>query len=887
MGWIHRLFQKSRSEKELDAELRFHLDHLIADFVETGMSPNEARRQALLTLGGLERVKQEVRDAHWESHLETLFLDFRYALRSLRHDSRTALVTIFALALGIAASTVVFSVVYNSFFEALPYNNFRQLLVFHLHNLGNTVERQDRRSFSTAELRAFRQQNHVFEDTIAYSLIRLVYDDGITARYWPFGAQVSPNTFDNLGVAPLVGRGISLDDGKPGATPVFVMNYRFWQTEYAGDPKILGKTFDLNDTPTTLVGIMPPQFNLFESAFWMPIRLEQMRSGMLMGRLKNGVGIQAAVADLSAIAHRLHKAPVPGQFANQTFPEEKFAIVAQTLLDSLIGNFKNVLYLLLAAVLLLMLVACSNVANLLLVRVTVRERELAMRAALGATRGRLVCQPLMECLVLAAAASLAGCALAYFGLKLFVALLPPATLPDLTVIRMNTPVILLLLALTILTAFLCGLAPLFHILRGDLQPRLVGSGTGTLKSSQHGALRSSLVIAEVAVSIVLLIASGLFMRSFFILTRVDLGFDSRNILYFELSLPKRYNTDYSDSLARKNALTSQLLERFRSLPGVTYVSEQNNMPALESEASDTIIPGKPHQELWKTNVEECSAGYFQLLRLPLLNGRSFSDDDVAAARRVAVVNETFAHQYFPHQEALGQKVKFDLFDRPYLAAPRDTYFEIIGIVRDFKTRQYDNASWQVTPSAFMPYSVANYSWRSFMLRTAVNPQSILKSVVQEVQTLDPGVRVHKPDSLEHALHEFYRGPEFQFVTLTIFASVGLMLVLIGIFSVMAYTTSLRTHEIGVRMALGAQHPNILRLILFHGFRLVALGTLIGVGASFITTRFFASLISGVSATDHWTFAAVALLAIGSGLLACYIPARRAAKVDPINALRYE
>lgn len=830
---------------------------------------------------------EAVREAHWETHVTQFVQDFRYALRSLRHDSRTALVAIFALGVGIAASTVVFSVVYNSFFEALPYRNFRQLLVFQVHNLGTTGDPRDRPYFSNAELRAFQQQSRVFKDTVAHAGIRLVYDDGITARYWPFGALVSANAFDVLGVAPFLGRGISVDDAKRDATPVFVASYRFWQSEFAGDPKILGKTFKLNDRPTTLVGIMPPQFNLFESAFWMPMRLEEMRSGMFLCRLKNGIGIQAAVADLNAIAHRLHKPSLPGQFPNQTFPEEKFAIVGQTLLDSLIGNFRNVLYLLLAAVLLLMLVACSNVANLLLVRATVRERELAMRVTLGATRSRLIRQVLVECFVLAAAASLAGWALAYFALRLFVALLPPTALPDLTVVRMNTPVVLMSLALTILTAFLCGLAPAFHVLRGDLQPRLAGSGTGTPKSFRHGALRSALVIAEIALSIVLLIASGLFMRSFFILTRVNLGFDPRNVLYFELSLPKRYNTDYSDSLARKNALTSQLLERFRSLPGVTFVSEQNNMPPLESEPSDTIIPGKPHQEPWKTNVEECSASYFQLLPLPLMRGRVFSDDDAASARRVVVVNEAFARQYFPHQDPLGRNVKFDLFDRPYLAAPRDAYFEIIGVVRDFKTRQPDSTSWQLAPAAFMPYSVANYSWRSFMLRTAVDPESLLKNVIQEVEALDPGVRMYKPDTLEHALREFYRGPQFRFVTLTTFALMGLVLVLIGVFSVMAYTTSLRTHEIGIRTALGAQRSNILRLVLSEGFRLVALGTLLGLVASYIATRFLASLISGVSATDHWTFAAVAVLAIGSGLLACYIPAERAAKVDPINALKYE
>jgi putative ABC transport system permease protein len=395
MRWLGRLLRKSRAEKELERELRFHLERQIADNLASGMPAEEARRSASIELGGVERVKEEVRDAHWESHLESLFVDFHYALRTLRNDSRTAFVAIFALALGIAASTVVFSVVYNSFFNALPYKHFRRMVVWQLHNSGNSGYEKERTYFSVAEIRAFQQQNHVFEEIIAHNGIRLVYDDGVSSRYWPMGALITANTFDYLGVEPLLGRGIMLDDGKPNAPPVFVMNYRFWQSEFGGDPKILGKSFNLNDTPTTLVGIMPPQFNLFNAVFWMPIPFEKIRSGVLMGRLKEGISIQAANADLNAIAHRLHRPATPGNFADQTFAEERFVVVAQTLLDSLIGNFRKVLYLLLAAVLLLMLVACSNVANLLLARSTAREPEIVLRAMLGATRVRLI-RPMLK-----------------------------------------------------------------------------------------------------------------------------------------------------------------------------------------------------------------------------------------------------------------------------------------------------------------------------------------------------------------------------------------------------------------------------------------------------------------------------------------------------------
>jgi predicted permease len=888
MNWLHRLFHKSRSEAQLDKELRFHLEQQIAEKIAVGMSPEEARRRARLEFGGLERVKEEVRDTRWETHLDNLLRDFRYAFRSLRKDRRFSFIAIFALALGIGASTVVFSIVYNVFFDALPYKNFNRSVVVKRQTFARVGSSNARSYFSPAEVRAFREQNHVFEDIIAYARMRLTYDDGKSIRFFPFGAVVTTNTFDYLGVPPLLGRTISKEDGSPGAPPVFVMNYRLWQREFGGDPKILGTSFILSGKPTTLIGIMPSQFNAFGANFWLPVSLDQ-GGRSLMGRLKPGVSVQTAGADLDAIAHGMHKPNPGGFFPEQTFPEDKFAIVPETLLDSLIGNFKKTLYALLAAVLLLLLIACSNVANLLLARATAREREIAVCATLGATRGRLIRQLLVESLVLAVAASGAGCGLAYFGLKVVVALILAGVLPDETVIRLNAPVLLVALGVTILTTILCGLAPALHVVRGDLQPRLTGSGKGIGGSFRHGKLRAGLVVSEVAMSIILLIGAGLLMRSFLVLTRVDLGFNPKNVLYFVLNLPPTYNTDLAGSLQRKNALTRQLLERMRALPGVTSVAEFAEPPPLKYEISDTIIPGKPHADPWETRFEMCSDGYFQKLGLPLLRGRFFSEDDVNAARDVMVVNEAFSRQYFPNEDPLGHKVKLDVFDRPYFAAaaPHDTYFEIVGIVRNYKTRGYDNPSWQSFPQAFVPYSVAGFNWRIFMARTSVDPSSLLKNMGQEVRALDPGVQISTSGTLEGSLQEFYRGPRFELVVLAAFASIGLVLVVIGIFSVMAYTVSLQTHEIGIRVALGAQQANILRLVLLNGFRLVAAGILTGLLASYVLTHFLASQILGVSATDPSTFAAVVVLVIAAGLTACLLPARRAARVDPLIALRYE
>jgi putative ABC transport system permease protein len=820
--------------------------------------------------------------ARMNTYLDGLARDFRYAIRSLRKDRRVALTAIFALALGVGASTIVFSVVYNSIFEALPYKNFQRLVVFGIRNLANAGGWKGRNYFFPAEFRGFREQNHVFEEMIAYEGVRLQFDNGKSIRYWPTGATVSGNTFEFLDVAPYLGRMLSDEDTKPDAPFVFVMNYRFWQSEFGGNPKILGTNFILEGKPRTLVGIMPRHFNAFNAAFYVPARLgpdgPSLEGGTaLMGRLKPGFTLKAAGDDLNAIAHRLQKENPKGIFP------EKFAIVPQTLLDSLIGDFKKTLYALLGAVLLLLLIACSNVANLLLARATSREREIAMRAAMGAPRGRLIGQLLVESFVLAAVALGAGCALAYFGLKIVVSLIPGGTLPDETVIRMNAPVLFLSLGITLLTSILCGLAPALHVVRGDLQPRLTGSGKGVGGSFRHGKLRAGLVVSEVAFSILLLIGAGLLMRSFLILTRVDLGFNPKNVLYFRLD-PTMY-AKFSDRRMRQNALTRRLLDRLSALPGVVSVSESVQEPPLNYDWSDTIIPGKPHTERWETRYEICSEGYFQTLGLPLLRGRFFSEDDVNAARYVMVVNQAFARQYFPGEDPLGHNVKLEILDRTFLDVPHNIYFEIVGIVGDYKTRGSD--SWQTFPEVFIPYSVQGFSWRTFMVRTAVDPNSFLKSVGLEVRALDPSVLVIKSGTLEGSLREFYRGPQFELVTMGGFASVGLLLVVIGIFSVMAYTVALQTREIGIRLAVGAQQRNILRLVLVNGLRLVLAGVFVGVLASYTLTRFLASQIPGVSATDPATFAVVVAIVVSAGLTACFLPARRAAQTDPLVALRYE
>lgn len=770
----------------------------------------------------------------------------------------------------------------SSIFQPVPYKDFQRSVVFKIQNLANAGGWKERDYFFAPEVRAFREQNHVFEEMIAYAHRRDYYNDGKFGRYLPFGAVVTANAFDYLGVKPQFGRGITLEDGKPGAPRVFVMSYRLWQSEFGGDPHLLGKVFTLGDRPTTLIGIMPKHLEPLAASYWLPATVDASQPSLnggaaLMGRLKPGVSLQAASADLDEIAHRLQKIAPAGFFP------EKFAIIPQYFVDTLIGNFKSTLYALLGAVLLLLLIACSNVANLLLARATSRELEIAMRAVMGASRGRLIRQLLMESLLLAVMASAAGCGLAFFLVKVLVAMIPVGTLPTETVVRLNAPVLLLSWGATILTALLCGLAPALHVVHSDLQPQLSGSGKGTGERGRSGRLRNALVVSQVAFSILLLVGAGLFLRSFLVLTRVDLGFNPKNIFYFRLDPTMYAQREYSERKTLQNALTRRLLEELRALPGVESASESTEEPPLNYDLSDTIIPGRPHTERWETRFETCSEDYFRVLGVPLMKGRLFSEDDISAARFVMVVNQAFAQQYFSNEDPLGKRVNLEGLDRPSVGRLHDAYFEVVGVVRNYKTRG-DN-SWQDFPEVFIPYSVQAFSWRTFMARTSLDANLFLKVVSEKLSQIDPSVRTQASGTVERELQDYYRGPKFELVTLSAFGAAGLLLVIIGVASVMAYSVSLRTHEIGVRMAIGAQQSSIVRLVLFGGLRLVAVGTVLGLAASFTLSRFFASQISGVPINDPSTFSAVVGAVVIAGIGACVFPARRAASVDPLVALR--
>ena len=879
MGWLRRLFHKRLTEKRLDAELRFHLEQRTRDYVASGVSLEEARRRANLVFGGLEQVKQDCRDARVENHIEDLLHDFRYAFRSLTKDRRFALIAVFALALGIGATTVMFSVLYNVVFDPFPYRDFQHSVVLDMHDLRD--DNMARYHYTIPEFQAIREQNHVFEDVVGNYQLDVLYTDGKGTRRF-LGGYVTTNGFEFLGVPPILGRSFSPGDGKPGTPFVFMMNYRLWQTEFHGDPKILGTSFFLNGKPRTLIGIMPQRFNGYGSSLWFPLDLSPGADGTTfpvkdataiwtLARLKKGVGLQQAAADVDAIMHRLAEAN-PGEL----YPKG-FKIVTRTLLDFVVGDFKKTLYALLAAVSMLLLIACGNVGNLLLARATVREREIAVRASMGASPGRLIRQLLVESFVLAAAGCFAGCLLAYFGLKGLVAIIPRGPIPEETVIGLNPVVLLFALVVAVLVTLVCGLAPALHAVRGSLHPAMAGSGKGTA-GVRHGKLRAGLVIAEIALSIVLLTGAGLMMRSFFALTHVDVGFDPAHMLFARVA-------DHQYETAAKKALFyDEVLQRVQALPGVLTATISLGLPPVGGAGGEITILGKAPSEHWHSMVELCGETYFQTLGLHLLRGRLLSRADIDSAGRVAVVNEAFARTYFGSEDPLGQKIKVNVFDE-LPETPHDAYFEVVGVVTDFKNRGLLEPPF---PEAFLPHSITGVEDRNILATTAVDPKSLLASVQREIWAVDSNAAVIQSGSIRDVLsEEAYIRPQFGLITIGTFAGIGLALVLVGIFSVMAYAVAMRTHEIGVRMALGAQHGDVLGMVLLQGLRLLSFGILIGVLTSLGLSRFLAGQISSVSATDPLTFSAVVIVFFGVGLLACLLPARRAARCDPLVALHYE
>ena len=807
-----------------------------------------------------------------------MWQDLRYGLRGLRNKPGFTVLAIVALALGIGSVTTIFSVIDNVLLDPFPYKDAGRVVTFHVHDLAESG-RGGRGFFSIPEFLDYQAQNHVFDRSVGDTNMDILYRSGEGTQRFQ-GTESTPDVFAFLGVPALMGRGIAAEDGKPDAPPVFVMSYKLWLKEFNLDAKLLGRTFVLNGKPRTLVGVMPPRFTWWGADLWIPSPLSRsdpeakQRFFVMHGHLRPGVTMRQAVADLDLIAHQLARV-YPADYPS------KFTIQVDTLADSVVGQFKGVLYTLLGAVGLLLLIACANVANMLLARASAREKEIAIRAALGATRWRLIRQLLIESLVLALGGALAGCLVAYTGIKALVAFIPANTIPDEAVIGLNVPVLLFSLTVAVLTALLFGLAPALHMARPDIAEPLKDSGKGVSGGFRHGRLRNALVVVEVALSLVLLVGAGLLMRSFVALQQVELGLNPDNILVARLPLPKeQYKT-----AAAMHHFFRELLPRLYALPGVVAATETSTLPPYGGIPSEIDIPGKTHSDKWNAIFQLCSEGYFPTVGIRMLRGRVLSEADVNDARKMAVVNQTLVKKYFGKEDPIGRRIKLSMLEKIPQPPVQNAVFEIIGVVADVK-----NQGVQDPPGSevWIPYTITGAFARGILVRTSKDPASMLNTVRRQIWAVDPNVALTLTGTLQDFLKSFsYSGPRFSLILLGVFAGVGLVLVAIGVYSVIAYTVSRQTHEIGIRMALGASGADVLRMVLRMGVRLVGLGTVAGLAASLLLTRYLGSQIWGVSPRDPATLCAVVGVIVVAGTAACYFPARRATRVDPMVALRYE
>jgi putative ABC transport system permease protein len=811
--------------------------------------------------------------------LESLGSDLRFGARTLWKSRAFSAIAIITLALGVGASTAIFSVIDNVLLEPFPYRDAPRLVSVVIHDADDSNP-GGRSFYSAAEFLDYSTQNHVFDGAIAMDQDDVLYTSAEgTERFQ--GQLTTPNTFEFLGVTPLLGRAAQPADYEPSAPPVFILRYKTWVSRFSSDPSILNKTFTLNGVPRTLIGIMPPRFAWGDADLWIPqtpVRAAINSAGFpqfwfMLGRLKPGVTKAQAAADFTVIAKQ-HAPLSPADYPKH------FTVQIESLADQVVGQFRTTLLIVLAAVALLLLIGCGNVANLLLARATTREKEFAVRAALGAGRRRLVQQLLAESLLLAAGGALLGALFSWAGLKALIAIVPPNIIPAESVIRMNGTVLLFTLAVAALTALIFGLAPALQASRRNLNDSLRDSSKGTSGGSSHANLRNAVIVFEVALSLTLLVGAGLLMRSFIALHEVKLGLRPDHILVARLPLPQeRYKT-----AAQVAGFFRPLLQRLNSLPGVVAASETSTLPPYGGIPTDIEVAGKTHDEKWTSALQLCSEGYFPVLRIQFLQGRSFTKAEVNNARKLAVINQTFQRKYFGNEAPMGKRIHILQLEKFPDVQP-DAWYEVIGIVADVKNQGLQQP---ITPETWVPYTATGSAARGVLVRTDGDPLLMMNTVRQEIWDTDRSVALTLTGTLESFINSFsYAQPRFGLLLITVFAVVGVILVSIGVYSVIAYTTARRTHEIGIRMALGADGVDVQKLVIRTGLRLVAMGIAIGLAATFGLARLIKSQLWGVSAHDPLTLMTVPVLLLVLGILACWIPARRATRVSPVSALRYE
>jgi putative ABC transport system permease protein len=799
--------------------------------------------------------------------------DIAVGLRSLAANPAFALVSILSLALGIMATTAIYSVLHAVVIDPFPYKDVDRLMSV---RVSGTQPGGGRLYYSTDQFLEIAERSTIFEGVIASTISDVVWTgDGDPQRLR--GNHGTFNTFDVMGVPPLIGRTPTAEDARPGAPPVVVLGYRFWQRQFGGDPRVLGRQMRLNDTIRTVIGVMPKRFMWRGADVYVPITFERGRTlegvtGVhLLGRLKPGVTAAQAAADLTPIIADL-KAREPAQFPDQ------WRVGLLSFKESFPSDIRRDLWVLFGAVALLLFIACANVSNLLLSRASSRQREMTVRAALGASRWRLVRQLLTESLLLALAGGLVGTVFAYAGLPAILAIVPPGTIPDESEISLNRSVLMFSLAISALTSIVCGLAPALHSSGRDLAAAMREASRGLAGGARQAWLRKTFVVGEVALSLMLLVGSSLLVRTYVAIQGVDLGFRADRVLTLRVPLPPR---NYPDP-PRRIAFFQDVLGRVARLPGVAAVGLNTALHPfgniwMLAEVAGAPPSGDPVQ------MHQVNAGYTAALGIRLASGRSLTDADVSAAAPVALVNDRFVRTRLEGRAPIGQFVRLPRLTQPPFAL-KDAAFQIVGVVHDALNRGLGELP---MPEIYVPFTSVGIA-NLLVVRTETDPSTMSRAVISQIYAVDPGQPVTQVQPLDALLREqALATPRFNLTLLSVFAAIGLALAVVGVYGVMSTVVAQQRHEIGVRMALGASAGAIARMIIGRGSRLLVLGIAVGLAGSIVATRSLAQQVWKVSPFDPVAFGLVSLVLLVAGLQACVWPARRAARIDPIIALRQD
>lgn len=873
-SWLRATFHRARMEHAMDDELRFHLAARTDDLVRSGMSQAEAERTARLEFGNVAHAQEQCRDALGADLARSLAADISYGLRLLRRSPGFATLAVLTLALGIGATTAVFSVINAVLLRDLPYRDPQQLAFLYEPIPGIPNVPLDAWGPVNGDFFTWKKQSRSFAAMAMFTTNR-VNGALSDATFFLAASRVTGDFFRVLGVAPELGRPIAEADTEPGQGSLVVVSHRLWQSRFGGARDVLGKELRINARPYRIIGVMPPGFMFphgsenFDAPaegteIWLPWTMTpQQRAsrddgqGNAIGRLRAGVSLARARAEIATIT-----APFAPPYQQQ-FQKPQSAVRGFD--EEITGGSRQALLIFLAAVLLVLLIACTNVASLALARASGRAREISVRAALGASGRRLIRQLLSESLSVAIAGGVLGTVAAFWIVRLLVTS-HPANIPRIDETSIDLRVLLFTIAISLATALLSGVFPAWSATRCNLNDVMKSSGTRTVKGSA-GRLHRGLIIAEMALTIVLLAGSGLLIRSFLKLRSVDKGFASLSTVTMGVQLDGRYNGE------RQTQFFRRLLERTQAVPGVQDAAAVDHVPLGGGESISVIqVEGYPLDEKTSFESRSVTPRYFAAMRIPLLEGRDFDEGDAAGRARVMIVSRSFERKYFPGRSALGHHVG------------ANGQCTIVGVVADVRMRDLDSAP---PMQIYLPLWQAPIGRVSVVVRSTLPPQRVASAVRGLVRSLDPALAVANVRTMDELVSQAAAERRFQTLVLTAFGAIALFLALVGLYALMAWSVEQRTAEIGIRMALGAERGGVLLLVLKQGAALWLAGIVLGFAGAWGVTRWMRSLLFETEPADPATFLAVAALFCAVAFAACYIPARRATQVDPAISLRYE